>query len=391
MLLRRLLLIPFLLFLCGGAFSEGSATVPEFGDFKTFDLPENEGTRFVQNLRAGWGLGNTFDAHADHFSGNPLDLEGYWCRVKTTQEMIRTLHQAGFSSIRIPVSWHNHVNEAFEIDKDWMDRIQTVVDWCMEEGMYVILNTHHDEGDAYFYPDSAHLESSKRYLTAVWSQIAERFADYDEHLIFESMNEPRPKGTDVEWVFDPSSPVCVDCAETINLLNQCFVDTVRASSSQNATRFLLVPGYCASADGALADVFRLPDDTIENHILVEVHAYTPYDFALNRNGTSKFSADKPSDRSSVAGFMNKLYDKFVSNGIPVVIDEYGALDKHNLQDRVDFFAWYVASATARHMPCFVWDNNFFQGNGECFGFFDRASLSFPYPEIISAIMKYAIQ
>ena len=367
------------------------AAVPDVGPIKSFDLPDNEATRFACSLGAGWNLGNTFDAHADHFRGNPMDLEGYWCGVKTSREMIHTLREAGFSTVRIPISWHNHVQDDFTVDTAWMDRIQTVVDWCMEEGMYVIINTHHDEGEAYFYPDKAHEASSLAYLSAIWQQMADRFRDYDEHLIMESMNEPRPKGTSVEWWYDPTSPLCRESAEVINTLNQRFVDIVRSSGGKNADRFLMVPGYDASPEGVLNDVFTLPSDTAAHRLLVAVHAYTPYDFALNRTGTSSFSAQNQNDRSSVAGFMNRLYEAYVAKGIPVVIGEYGALDKHNLQDRVDFFAFYVASASARHMPCLVWDNNAFTGNGECFGFLDRRTCTFPYPAIIEAIMTYRMK
>ncbi|MBR1685065.1 MAG: glycoside hydrolase family 5 protein [Clostridia bacterium] len=391
MQLKFLLLLPCLLLLGITGTGAAEAEIPEFGPFKEFPLPENPGTIFAQKLGAGWDLGNTFDAYDDALKGDPLELESRWVGIKTTREMIQTLRAAGFTSIRIPVSWHNHVDSDFRIDVAWMDRVQTVVDYAIEEGFYVILNTHHDEGEAYFYPDTAHLNSSLAYLTSVWSQMAERFRDYDEHLILESMNEPRLKGTDVEWWYNPGDARCVDSAEIINTLNQRFVDTVRASGGKNSERFLLVPGYDASADGALNAVFRLPTDTLPDHLMVEVHAYTPYEFALNRQGTANFSADNQADRSSVASFMNSLYDTFVAKGIPVVIDEYGALDKDNLQARVDFFAWYVASASARHMPCFVWDNNLFKGNGERFGFLDRKNLTFPHPEIIEAIMTYAIK
>ena len=384
-------LLPCLLFLGISGYASAEAVIPDFGPFKEFSLPENAATAFAQKLGAGWDLGNTFDAYDDHFKSDPLQLESYWCGIKTSREMLQTLRSAGFTSIRIPVSWHNHVDNDFRIDTAWMDRVQTVVDYAIEEGFYVILNTHHDEGEAYFYPDTAHLESSLHYLTSIWSQMAERFRDYDEHLILESMNEPRLKGTDVEWWYNPADSRCVDSAETINILNQRFVDIVRASGGNNSERFVLVPGYDASADGALNTTFKLPADTLPDHVMVAVHAYTPYEFALNRQGTASFSADNQTDRSSVALFMNSLYDKFVANGIPVVIDEYGALDKDNLQSRVDFFAWYVASASARHMPCLVWDNNLFKGNGERFGFLDRKNLTFPYPEIIEAIMTYAIK
>ena len=371
-----------------------AVTVPEFGTIRQFEVPDTPAFAFTQAMGCGWNLGNTFDAFAQGWKpASHMDLEKSWCGVLTTREMIQEVHAKGFSTIRVPVSWHDHLEDdiSFVIKEDWLSRVETVVRWAIDEGMYVIVNTHHDVDTRYYYPDSEHLESSKAYLSAIWSQVAARFADVDEHLIFESMNEPRLAGTDHEWYYDPSSEVCRDSAEAICQLNQCFVDTVRAAGGYNAERYLMIPGYDASADGALADAYRLPEDTAEDKLLVSVHAYTPYSFALDLKGTSSFSSSSQADRSSVVTFMNALYERFHTKGIPVVIGEYGALDKQNLQDRVDFFAWYVASASARRMPCLVWDNNAFSGNGERFGFLDRKNLSWPYPEIIQAIQTYSMK
>ena len=153
----------------------------------------------------------------------------------------------------------------------------------------------------------------------------------------------------------------------------------------------MLPGYDASADGALSPYYVLPEDSVPDHLIVSVHAYTPYDFALNLKGTSSFSASRRQDQNAVTSFMDKLYRHFVAKGVPVVIGEYGALNKKNLQDRVDFFAWYVANASARSMPCLVWDNNAFTGNGELFGFLKRQTLTWPFPEIIEAIQTHALQ
>ena len=307
--------------------------LPELTNLKSFSPPESAALSFVRNLGAGWNLGNTFDAYNDSLIGNELTLERYWCGVKTTREMIAAVRAAGFRSIRIPTSWHNHVDADFHISEAWMDRVQEVVDWCMEEGFYVILNTHHDVGVQYYYPDSAHAETSEKYLVSVWSQIAERFRDYDEHLILESFNEPRLKDTDVEWWLNPIDARCVDSAKEISRLNQVFVETVRAAGGRNADRYLMLPGYDASADGALSPYYVLPEDSVPDHLIVSVHAYTPYDFALNLKGTSSFSASRRQDQNAVTSFMDKLYRHFVAKGVPVVIGEYGALNKKNLQDR----------------------------------------------------------
>jgi len=165
------------------------------------------------------------------------------------------------------------------------------------------------------------------------------------------------------------------------------VDTVRASGGNNETRYLMVPGYAANPDNVIRDVFTMPTDTADNKIIVSVHAYTPYDFALNINGGSTFGTQQ--QKSNIVSFMNSLYDKFTVNGIPVIIGEYGALiKKGNLQDRVDWTAFYVATASARNFPCLWWDNGSFAGNGENFGLLDRKTSTIATPEIVQAIMLH---
>ena len=358
------------------------------------EIPDTQALAFTRNLKAGWNLGNTFDAADVSWLADKLQYETAWVGVKTTPELFETLKNAGFSSVRIPVSWHNHVNEDFVIDEDWLARVQEVAGYALDAGLFVIVNTHHDIDEAYIYPDDAHLMNSTKYIQAIWSQVAEAFQDTGEQLILESMNEPRLKGTNIEWWLNPNDARSDEAVRCINALNQTFVDTVRASGGENAARYLLVPGYGASLDGAMHKDFALPMDTAENRIIVSVHAYTPYAFALQGMGqtgsTDSFSPERTRDRSEIDKLMHSLYYKFVQNGVPVVIGEFGAREKGgNLQARADFFAYYVAAATARGIPCFVWDNNAFSGGGELFGLLDRRTNTFMYPQIVQSMMTYA--
>lgn len=367
---------------------EASTMLPTL-DLDKYAIPEGDAMTFVKNLKIGWNLGNTFDAsNANISEANELDYEKAWCGVITTTDNIAAIKAAGFNTIRIPVSWHNHVDADNKISEKWMARVKEVVDWCRACDLYVILNTHHDIDDKGYYPDTANLERSKAFLTSVWTQIAETFKDYDDHLILESLNEPRLMGTSVEWWLDKTKPECVDSANVINQLNQLFVDTVRGVGGENATRWLMCPGYAASADSALYDGFVVPTDAA-GHIIVSVHAYTPYNFALNAAGTKDFPLDSPSPKQEITNFMDNLYGKFVSKGIPVVIGEFGARNKDNLQDRVNFAAYYVACARARGITCVWWDNNAFTGSGENFGLLARRDNTFLYPDLVQALMKYA--
>lgn len=362
-------------------------SVPEFTVDK-YPLPENEAMQFVEDMKLGWNLGNTFDASNCNVA-DELDYEKAWCGTITKPETIAAIKAAGFETIRIPVSWHNHVDENFQISEPWMNRVKEVVDWALTCDLKVIVNTHHDVDVKYYYPDSAHLESSKKYLTAVWTQMAEAFKDYDNDLILESLNEPRLIGTNYEWWFDKNSAECQDSIHCINTLNQIFVDTVRASGGNNATRFLMIPGYCASVDGACNDFFKLPTDTVANRMILSIHAYTPYNFALNKLGTSEFSVNTELNRKEIIDFMDRLYAKFTANGVPVFIGEFGAMNKDNEQARVEFSAFYVATARARGISCCWWDNNAFTGSGENFGLLLRSASTFTYPKIVKALVEYA--
>ncbi len=370
-------------------------TIPEV-TVEARTIPDVEGFTYVKNMKIGISLGNTFDAYKDGSLSDEMETETAWVGIKTSESMIRSYHEAGFLTIRIPVSWHNHVDENYIISEQWAARVQEVVDYAINDGMHVILNIHHDNHEEAncFYPDKAHLEQSEKYIRTIWEQLSERYKDYGDKLIFESMNEPRLVGNQYEWWFPAGNEEVKESVECINTLNQLFVDTVRASGGNNATRYLMCPGYDASPDGALHPDFVLPTDTAENegkgHILVSVHAYTPYDFALNQSGTSYFNASKTSSTQDIDNFMDRLYDRFIAKGTPVVIGEFGALDKDgNLQERVDYAAYYIAQARARGMTALWWDNNAFSGNGEKFGLLYRMGGYFVYEDIVAALMKYA--
>lgn len=361
-------------------------------------IPDTEAMEFVKNMKAGWCLGNTLDAYSG--SGNAgLESEQSWGNPVTTKEMVAEVKNAGFGTIRLPVTWHNHLeqeegSDSFSISSDWMDRVQEVVDYAFDNDLYVILNVHHDTAEDVYYPDSVHYEQSENYIRTVWGEVAERFKDYDEHLIFEGMNEPRLVGNSYEWNFQESSEECKDSADCINRLNQVFVDTVRAGGGNNAQRYLMVPGYAASLAGVTTDLFQLPADSAENKLIVSAHAYTPYNFALQSQSesgaTDSFPADGGAGRSDIDYLVNSLYQKFVSQGVPVIIGEYGARNKNNnLQDRVNYYSYYVAAARAKGITCCVWDNGAFAGNGELFGILIRQKGVWAYPEVVKAIMAYA--
>jgi endoglucanase len=372
--------------------------VPEL-TFEQADITMNEALEFVRDMKLGWNLGNTFDASdARGYSvSTDLQYESMWCGAKTTKDMIDNLKAAGFNTIRFPASWHNHVtDDSFTISEAWLDRYQEVVDYAIDNGMYAIINIHHDIDNKFYYPDSAHYESSKAYSTAIWKQLADRFKDYDDHLIFESINEPRLTGTNDEWAtVNAASETQMDSLATIVKLNQDFVDTVRATGGNNASRYLMCPSYAASADNALNSSFTLPTDTADNRIIVSVHAYTPYNFALAPTAgyqweMTEFDPTNPADTRDIDNFMSRLYDKYISKGIPVVIGEFGARDRDsNIGARVNFSAYYIGKARSYGITGVWWDNNAFSGTGENFGILDRQTNTFKWTDLVQALVQYS--
>lgn len=333
----------------------------------------------VKEMKIGWSLGNTLDATNTGALKNsaPRIWETGWGNPETTKELIKAVTDRGFNVIRIPVSWGDHllVAEDYKIVDSWMDRVQEVVDYAYEEGVYVILNIHHEEWHMPYYDNQ---EQAAKILTRVWTQIAERFQDYDEHLIFEGMNEPRKKGTAVEWNGGDQ-----EGWDVVNYLNGVFVDTIRNSGGNNPYRILMIPGYAANCWEGIKHL-EVPAD--DNKIIVSVHAYEPYNFALNTSGTKVWNQDT----WNIDAIMKSLDELFLSKGIPVVIGEFGAMykdDPQNEQERGAWAQYYVHAAKEIGVPCIWWDNGAFEGNGELFGLIDRKDYTWKFEKVVEGLFK----
>lgn len=325
----------------------------------------------VADMKIGWNLGNTLDSRG----GMGIMAEMAWGNPRTKEEMIDKLLDAGFNVIRIPVTWDGHfgVGPEYKIHDIWLERVKEVVDYAYNKGAYVILNTHHEE---WYVPDEEHKLAGGKQLEALWQQIATYFKDYDEHLIFEGLNEPRLRNTAKEWSGDATA------SQVINYWEQIFVDTVRATGGNNELRHLMITGYAASSSGSNLEKIVLPED---DKLIVSVHAYIPYNFALNAKGTGKWDATK--DTREIDNLMKTLDELFISKGVPAIIGEFGAVNKDNAEDRIAWARYYLSKAKEIGVPCIWWDNNAFNGSGENLGLFDRRKLEFPYPELLESMMQ----
>jgi endoglucanase len=329
----------------------------------------------VKEIKIGWNLGNTLDASggqgifSEMASGNPI----------TSKKMVDAVKEAGFNILRIPVTWQQHIGPApdYTIDQAWLDRVEEVVDYAYENNMYVIINMHHEDWYNPFYDKQ---DTAIDKLTKTWNQIAIQFENYDEHLIFEGLNEPRQKGTSFEW-----NGGNTEGWEVLNKLNAAFINTIRNSDANNPKRILMIPPYAATSSPNAWQEFIIPED---DKLIVSIHAYIPYNFALNISGTDQWSASNIGDTCEIDNVMKNLNNNFISKGIPVILGEFGAMDKNNnTKSRVAWAEYYVKKAKEIGVPCIWWDNGDFVGDGELFGLLDRFNSTWKYPEMVKALMK----
>lgn len=373
--------------------SEGAMTP----DFNIITAAE-----WVSNVRMGWNLGNTLDTYSATGRGfswlggglyvltSILEMETAWGNPHTTREMIETISDAGFNAIRIPTTWHKAADDNFIIREDWMERVTEIVDFAMDAGMQVILNTHHD--NRIFRLHDEYIEDSKIALERIWTQIAYAFRDYDERLIFNGLNEPRTQGTPAEWRGGTQEE-----RENLNRLHQVFVDAVRNTGGNNAERVLLIPTYAASTARVAQYAMEIPIDSVEDRIIVALHMYSPWEFALRTGAealTTTWDAEDHGDTSPITDPIFMAYELFVSNGIPVVMGEMGALNRGNEEYRAKWAYFYVSFARSLGIPCFWWDNGEYWpsrenawGWDETFGLLIRRTNEFAHPLIIDALMR----
>lgn len=318
---------------------------------------------FAAAMKIGWNLGNTFDAPGGETAwGNPV----------TTKELIQLVKELGFETIRIPISWGKHVSAApdYIIDADFLERVDTVVSQALEAGLYVVINSHHDNEQYMPIPENA--DNARQYLDAIWTQVATHFADRDHRLVFETMNEPRVTGVSYEWNIDTQNPECMAAIEVVNQLNQTALDAIRRTGGKNADRFVIVSVYAGSPKSTLIGAFHLPEDSADDRLIVSLHAYTPYRFALEmKSGDATFDR---ADENEIRSLIRNVSYRYVQKGIPVIFDEMGCLDKDKPNDRYAWCVAFVSAARENGIPCLWWDNGCVSGSGEKFGLIDRKNL-----------------
>ena len=378
LMLAVLMLIP-----CVGSAEEAEAV--DNGVMRE-GLTALEATRLMGN---GINLGNTLEACDNNVgikTNTPLSYETHWGQPKTTQAMIDGMKAAGFDTIRIPVAWMTNATHLYEgdytIDAGYMDRVEEVVRYARKAGMYVIINDHWDGGwYGMFGSESAETRAlAMEAYKGMWQQIAERFRDYSDYLIFESANE------ELGGRFDENSPLyCSDSVVTYltdderyaltNEINQTFVDVVRATGGNNATRFLLIAGYSTNIDQTCDDRFQMPKDTADSKLMVSVHYYDPWSYCGASSAASATKWGKVSDYEYLDQQLAKM-TKFTEAGYGVVIGEYGALPcSDGLKDNtLAYHTAFLDACTKYNLTNCLWD---------CSGLYKRVSQTFADDDILA--------
>ncbi|ORX42983.1 endoglucanase precursor [Piromyces finnis] len=341
----------------------------------TYALRDISSTELVKDIKLGWNLGNTLDAECTNWLDYKYDQvasETCWGNVKTTENLFISLINKGFNLFRIPVTWKGHYGAApgYKIDKDWLKRVHEIVDYPYQNGAYVIINTYFEDW-INTYPTK--LKKSKEISKKLWEQIAEEFKEYDEHLIFESMNSPRKInsheeygiGDDESWKF-------------INEINKIFINTIRNGRGNNPKRHLLIQPYAGILHEETIDKLNIPDN--DKKIMVSLHAFIPNDFTSG----SKKSFTGTSD---IDWTMKVIDNKLLSKSVATIISEFGATHHNDEDERLKWADYFISKATEKGIPCSLWDNGKFERGNDSFGIIDRSSFEIKYPDYVDVLLE----
>ena len=335
----------------------------------------------------GWNLGNTMEGgnNSDSWKNTGISSETSWQSTKTTQEIISLVKANGFRSVRIPCAWvMGHITDADNctIDSEWMSRVKEVVGYCLNEGLYVIVNQHWDGGwmEHDGFTENADVDAKKTQLIKIWIQIATEFKDYDEHLLFGGLNEPGVGGK----YSDGSALVSVaKMSERLAVYEQAFIDAVRATGGNNASRVLIVQGPNTNIDNFCDNNYMSKiSDSVSDRLMVEVHYYDPYQFTgldsdadwgkmyyywgkgNKGSDSSRICPDKYNE-DYVSAQMKKMKENFVDKGYPVLVGEFGANQRfapgkdaaHDASIKAYYKAVTKCSIENGCVPV-VWDTNY---------------------------------
>lgn len=331
----------------------------------------------------GWNLGNTLDCSGVKNATTPAKYATAWGNPVPTKALFECVKAGGFNTVRIPTTWYQHItwdesSQMYLVNDEWMDFVKTTVDYAYDLDMFVILNIHHEDFiNVKQFTDDTYKDASKK-VNDIWTQVAEEFKDYDQHLIFEGMNEPRQTGNPNVQEWGNGSGDNGYSWQYVNNLNKVFVDAVRGNgSAANNERLLMLPGYVASSDPTAIRNIDIPNGA--GNVALSVHAYAPYYFTMATDdkanhqfpGSSGWGEDY---EYALTNLFNSLDQVQNEKGAPIIIGEFSASDFSNTEDRCRWATSYLSKAKSAGIPCVLWDNNVVDvANGEAHGYVARTT------------------
>lgn len=357
--------------------------------------PGTNSIDFTKKLKVGWNLANSLEAWPGWMEDPTeyaLSSQTAWSGgVYTTKEIIDYGKTLGYTSIRLPVTWFNHiVDKNYTIDPEWMQRVKQIVDWAIDAGYYVILNEHHSVNNGYIVNDNqTDIAESKAFLKAIWKQITAAFNNsYDEHLIFETMNEPRnakhehqwQPGLKYSWCDNTNCPECIADYKILNEYNQLILNTIRSSKGNNSQRYVLIPGLCTSTKTPLSQYFKMPEDSARDRLILTVHDYVlgPDLENLKMNFTEK-------DENELKNTFASLNEVYISKKIPVVLGETGAFRSIPLNERLKWITFISKLTSSYNIPLIYWDGG--DETKDSFAQIDRKNLTLYEPEFVNTMLE----
>ncbi|UII77189.1 glycoside hydrolase family 5 protein [Flagellimonas sp. HMM57] len=346
--------------------SEESGAASEFDDGVMRNLSSVE---IVAEMKTGWNLGNSLDTEGpdETFWGNPV----------TTQAMIDEVSSRGFNTLRVPVTWRFHQGDApdYSVEESWFDRVEEVVNYGRANNMYVIINVHHD--DPWIIPTYEKGDEVKDRLSKLWTQIANRFKNYSDYLIFETLNEPRLENSPEEW-----SGGTAEGRDMVNQYHQVSLDAIRATGGNNSLRQVMISTYAASTIPLAMDALIIPND--DERTIISLHSYFPFPFTLEGTDTT-WGTD--GDKAQLEAEMDRIKAKFTDNGKAVVLGEWASGNQSNLEDRIAHATFYAQAAAERGFASVWWDNGNSSVSNDGLAIFNRQILTWPFGGIADIIVE----
>lgn len=345
---------------------EGNNMASEFDDGVIRNISSVE---VVAEMKTGWNLGNSLDVEGpdETFWGNPV----------TTESMIDEVSKRGFNTLRVPVTWDFHQGPApdYIVEESWLARVEEVVNYGRANNMYVIVNVHHD--DPWIIPTYEKGDEVKDRLSKLWTQIANRFKNYSDYVIFETLNEPRYENTPEEWTGGTA-----EGRDMVNQYHKVSLDAIRATGGNNSLRQIMISTYAASTIPQAMNDLIIPNS--DTKTIISLHSYFPFPFTLEGTDSTWGSDD---DKAQLDAEMDRIKTKFIDNGKAVVLGEWSSGNQNNLEDRIAHASYYAQASADRNIASIWWDNGNSGVSNDGLAIFNRQTLTWPFGEIADIIVQ----